>query len=69
MIRFACPRHKLFDARTAENCVLEGHDGSLFGSYPDDDGYTGVFYCGIRVGNDYCGRKLIEVDVDQETHE
>jgi len=32
-----------------EDC-LEGHDGTFFGRFPDDDGYTGVYYCAWGVG-------------------
>lgn len=29
---------------------LQGHDGTIFGQFPDDDGYTEDYYCEIGTG-------------------
>ena len=46
-----CERCKRF---VGEDC-LEGHDGTVFGQFPGDDGYTGLFYCAVGKG---CNREL-----------
>ena len=39
---FLCPKCGLLP-EDAE--LVEGHDGTIFGSHPDGDGYTGEMFC------------------------
>lgn len=40
---WVCPVHGVIP----EGELLEGHDGTFFGSHPGTDGYTDEFFCGL----------------------
>jgi hypothetical protein len=40
---YLCPKCGLVLPDTGS--LIEGHDGTIFGSYPEGDGYTGEMFC------------------------
>lgn len=67
---FYCPRHGLLSEREADFNLIEGHDGTEFGSTPEGDPYTGEFFCDLPDHREWrCGEKVEQVTVAFSTQQ